>query len=324
MLRKDLSSLPKPKAEEGERPDANPRFAPKLVETWFSQLDKTPRPKAADTRLRNSQAGMCGRAIQYDVLEVEPSNPPTPADINRMGLGTMVHDVWQEVMKEAFLGCQTEAPVVFDEFDSSGHADLFMEGPSGVPDKEWRTVVELKTTGGYGFKMAIGARGPAEGPKLAHKLQAALNGVGLDADEIVLVYISLENLSVNELKRLLGCNPTEAFDYLRQFTAEWTYPREVFEPWAYQEMDRLNRTLLATNNGTLATRNTPELPSRGVITDPRTGAWSVQGANGAITEASTTWVCGYCRHRETCITDGMFGSIVHAKKEGDARDHEDI
>lgn len=310
-IKKDMSKVAAAAHDNtGEPPDSEPRYGPALAQAWFDQIDQTPKPHAFDTRLRNSDAGKCTRQIQYAVIGADKTEPMTPAGYWVTGLGTIVHERWQEAMLKAWPEAEAEVKVRYEDFESSGHIDLVIPAKrQGDGAKLTPTVsLELKTINGWGFKQAVGARGAAQGPRHSHKLQCALNAVAADADEMVIVYLAMENISPAELKRLLGREPSFEWDDYRKFTAEWSYTREQFEPWAEAEMKRMTRVLEFTDDKQLVPRFEPEMPAGARIVDPSKGTWQ-QVKDGSIVAAGSTWMCNYCSWRSRCIEDGPSGSL---------------
>ena len=196
--------------------------------------------------------------------------------------------------------------------DGSGHIDAVIRmlpvEVLGTPDpsRAYTIAYELKTVGGFGFKAAVGAarKGtPAEGPKAAHLLQAAINGRAVDADEVIVGYLAKECISANVARRF-GIT-----DDVGRFAAEWTLTREQYEPLADLEAERVAGILDLVDAGKLAARKSPEMPPGAEVTDPETGAWVVYvtQTHDGITdrvEADTgsTWECDYCSYQTLCAT----------------------
>lgn len=289
MALNDLSHLPraeKPQAE-GLAPDAEPRFVQLLVERWAETADND-KPRAFDdTRFRHSDAGKCARAVAYAALDLPSTNPMDLSGTWNTRLGTLIHEAWQEALAAKYPNADIEPKVRIGQ--GSGHID------ATVHEDDKTTVVELKTIGGFAFKMAVGERGAAQGPKSEHIIQAALNGAAVDADEVVIAYLSKEAISVNVAQR-------KGFDEIGRFCAEWTFTREQYEPIANEEIKRVTGILDLLDEGTLPKRTIPggELPPGHEITDPRTGQWRVE-RNGQVTDVGTWWACGYCRFQDLCV-----------------------
>lgn len=249
-----------------------------------------------------------------NVEAMRPTNPPSVADSFRMGLGTMVHEGLEPAIARAFPGAELEVAVdLRPDVDGSATMDVKLTEPDRISErtgKPYVTVIEIKSVNGYGFKLGVtNERGPAEGPKYSHKVQAALAGVALDADEIVIVWVSLECISVGMAAKYKL--PTEA----HRFAGEWRYDRETFEPWARREHTRVAKVIALLDEGQLAPRaiDDPEIPKAARIVDPKAkdgyGRWEVRDGEGAITQTGETWWCGYCWHRDRCVVDGGPGAV---------------
>lgn len=298
---KDHSALPREPG--GRTPDAEPWLAPRLAEAWAATLeDDTPPMASSEARIRHSWAGMCARAVGYHVTKTPVSEPLTVADHWRFGTGKVIHERWQAVVAEAFPEAEVEKKVVIDEIPSAGHIDLFLPSKSvhAAPGGDFdspSTAVELKTINGFGFKSSIGARGNAEGPRTSATVQGALNAHAAEADELKIVYLSLENLSPRELAKI-GVHEWQ------RFAAEWTIPQDEWRETAEVEIRRFKKILEVVDAGDLPPRAIPgDLPKGARITDPSKGTWVVASAEG-ITASGSTWQCAYCPFTSQCIKDG--------------------
>lgn len=312
-IRNDLSGLPTAESTEGEPPDANPRFIQLLVEQMRAdELAENPggKPTAFGTRIRHSDAGKCARALGYTAigLKGEPMDLP---GVWVTSLGRMLHERWQKVLLERdSLNVEVEVKLRIDGLDASGSSDARIEyDPSDTDGVRHRICYELKTTGGFGYKMKVGERGAPQGPDYSHKLQGALNAVADDADELIIGYLATEAISKPAAQR-------KHIGELTRFAAEWSYPREVFTPWAAVEQARMQGILDVLDSGFLPRRviPSPELPVGHEIVDPSTGAWAVikretrPNSVGVVQEmdmiqdTGTFWACGYCAHQKVCST----------------------
>lgn len=353
-LRADNSNIPRGNDNAGNPPDPTPRFGMALADAWY-ELDRAePHEKSrtdVERYVRLGWGGKCARDIGYRLLDVEPSNPPDIAGIWRMSLGTMVHEGLQDALVKSFPGAEIEK-VVGAEHDeimgipTSGRTDVFLvthdacsecdhptadhdkngcwvcpnnarcmiQYPENVPPK--RIAIEVKTINGFGFKMAVGARGTAEGPRSGAIFQAALNGRALQADEVVVIYLSLECLSDRELDSLVKKTGGEAAPH-RKFLAEWTWSMGALDELVDRELKRLGKiiemvdTYALDNNGDgevmgapLPPRSIPlEMPAKGRVVDPSKGTWQVE-VEGNVMDAGTVWFCNYCDYQKRCIADG--------------------
>lgn len=308
----------------GNPPDPHPRFGPALAEAWgeinaaeFHQKSRTD----VEHYIRLGWAGQCARSIGYKLMGTPATNPTDLAGYWRMGLGTMVHEHLQETLQKAFPGAEIEKVVdaSHDEImgvPTSGRTDVFI-----VDDEAGKRIcIEVKTINGFGFKMAVGARGVPEGPRSGALFQAALNGRAHGADEVVVLNLSLECLSDRELAALasrVGGEP----DSHRKFVAEWSYSMSELDEMVDRELARLAKIVTMTDARVEALENEPdpnadveaplpprsiplEMPARARITDPMKGAWQVV-ADGNVMDAGTVWMCAnYCEFRDQCVKDG--------------------
>ena len=291
-LARDLSTLPTEKSTKvANSPDPQPRFVHLLVaEMAAANIEAGPKSTAFGTRIRHSDAGKCARAIGYRAVGVADSDPMDLPGVWVTSLGTLIHEQWQEALRHAYPDALIEPKLGIEGLDASGHADAVVT----LPDR--KVLVELKTTGGFSYKMKVGERGTPEGPSYEHLLQAALNGVAVDADEIVIGYIATEAISRQAASR--KPHLTE----LSRFCAEWTFTREEFEPLAAMERQRLQGILDVVDGGELPKRiiPSPELPKRAEIVDPAKGRWEVRSADGAVEDMGTFWACTYCSFQSLC------------------------
>jgi hypothetical protein len=242
------------------------------------------KPKAFPTLFRHSDAGKCARALWYSASGVERSEVMDLPGEMVMWYGSTIHAEWQAALCEAFPGAEVEVPVRhhYDGTDPglcSGHVDAVIKAEFGT------VVVELKTKGGFGFNQAVGldrqryAMKEPNGPGAPAILQGSLNAMALDADVLVVGIIGLEAVS-RQLAGKLDISP-EA-----RIMAEWHYSREEYEPWACEELNRLER---------IATEVAENYPSsRVAVGDDFTKVRLDPNA------ARVDWRCTYCSYLDTC------------------------
>lgn len=298
---RDLSDLPRAKPQRsGLTPDPRPRFAQVLVEQWAAEKDDD-KPTALGTPFRHSDAGKCARAIAYTAAGVPRSDPMDLPGVWNTTLGTLIHDKWQAALQARWPDAEVEVTCRTQGADGSGHIDAVIRNTyTCVEDddhpRQWVTAYELKTVGGFAYKAAIGvqSRGkPAEGPKTEYLLQAAVNGLAVDADEVVVGYLAKECVSA-------GIAKSYGLDELGRFLAEWTFTREQYEPLALAEAERVAGILAMAQDGTLARRHVPHaMPRAAEIVDVARGGWVLE-SDGETTDAGSVWQCGYCNYRTLC------------------------
>lgn len=297
---------------EGLTPDEAPRFIGVLADAWReANEERSATHVSSGHAFRHSDAGKCARALSYKAAGIPQSDPMDLTGVWNVTLGQMLHDHWQEQLVRMWDFGEVDQAVMFggnqvaridvtveqecatEGVDSVGFIDAVLV-VTFVDDTTWTIAYELKSIGGFGYKAAVGKarRGsPAEGPKSEHILQGALNALAIDADELVIGYLSKECISAN-----VG----RGMDEMARFCCEWTFTREQFEPLARKEAERVGGILDLVKDGQLAARKMLELPPGAEITDPATGAWQQSAADGSILDAGTVWNCGYCSWKSLC------------------------
>lgn len=318
MIRRDLSHLPRADVSGGVPPDRDPFIGRAVAASWLLDNYSENKPHAVDgTKFRFSSAGMCSRSLAYYFTGEEPTNLPDSADAWRMGLGTLVHESVQDHFRDAsdawrpseingypvtHTEVQFEVAVHIPEISGSGSADMMIDYFSDEKHI-WRQVVELKTINGFGFKVsATGFKGPAQGPRLSHVQQAALCAYGLEANEMIICYVSMENVSPSLAKSY--CDDPE----FGRFTAQWSYDSRDILTTASNEMARIQKILRKVAVEDVSTVDREVYNDSGTlvtVSDPRTGAYQLLSDDGQIIDAGKSWSCGYCRFQDVCVkSDG--------------------
>ena len=303
-IKRDLSDLP----PAGLAPDPSPRFAGLLAEWWSTRPDDhVPSGKA----FRHSDAGKCARALSYRIAGIPCSDPMDLPGWHNVELGTLIHDAWQEALPAMFtveraqslfddrtvvdVQVAIEVGVEHEAIDSIGYVDAVVTVTFDGDHEPHVIALELKSVGGWKHKNAIGKarkNSPAEGPDTGHLLQAALNGLAVGADEVVVAYIAKECLSATQYRDA---------DPLARFVAEWAFTREQYVPLAERELERVAAVIALGSEGLLAPRKLPDMPPRSEITDPSTGDWE-QRIDGEVTDTGNAWACAYCPYQTVCLT----------------------
>jgi len=307
-IKKNLGDLPVVSTGNGVRPDTDPFIGRAIAKAWLDKNYQEGKAHAVEgSRFRFSMAGTCSRQLQYYINGEPVTNPPDAADAWRMGLGTMVHTAIQEYFEASMVNgvfdcnyyeVEMETKTSIPEISGSGHVDMFFTLFDKDSKPYRKVVVEIKTLNGFGFKVAAtGFKGPAEGPRRDHIKQAALSAYALDADDVIMCYVSMENVSPSIAGKY--CDDPE----FGRFTAQWTYSKAEWMPLAEAEIARVSSVLsqiddpsgglveptIENDNGLLVS-----------ITDPATGRWELMHEDTLI-DSGRAWQCGYCRYRDTCI-----------------------
>lgn len=232
-------------------------------------------------------------------------------------------DIWQAAVEEAFAGgfpvVEIEPRLVLEVEGrelASGYIDLrvhipeswhtfWVEAPSTVQGRwgQWagkKVVVELKTTGGFSFKIKVGERGSASGPDEGNLTQLALQVKASEADIGVVAYMATESISK-------GAAEKKGFEEEARFSAEWSYDAEDLVPIADKELERFAAIDGLLREGSMARRMFPssELPPGAEVVDPMPlknpskGRWE-QRVDGRLVDTGSWWACGYCSFQGEC------------------------
>lgn len=263
-----------------DHPVRSPLFTRVLFDAISEQYEAAgPKAKASETTFRHSDAGKCARALAYDVLDVERSDPMDLAGQWVTWLGSTLHEYLQGALMATYPGLvECEVRVRHGDL-TSGHIDAVVQHPM-----LGKVAYELKTKGSYGFDKAIGLRRKSwkqeapEGPGIGAKIQGALNATAIDADWLVIGVIGLEAVSKGMADKI-------GFNDLDRICGEWNYPRSEFGPWAEAELARLAELEKFTSVGAI--------PSGSYVGD--------EGQLVTIEKADRQkFPCSYCPHLTTC------------------------
>lgn len=298
----DLPSAPRP---EGKPPSRNNFVAEAVAQKWYDLYQESGK---VDLDLAIPDAGpyraswankRCDRDLYYALAGLPDSNELTIADHWRFGIGHIVHEALQDVVQQLFPDAQPELNIDLRKIGvpGSSHADLKFEYEGKA------TLVEIKSVGGFRFKAATTAfKGPPEGPSYGYIIQAGLSAWAEDCPQIVICYLSLENLS----PQLADFSDTEA----GRFAAEWHFSLEQLKPILEAEVERIQRVLADVEAGTPSPRalhDPYEVPEGAVVVDPNgprnRGRWQVR-LGETLSDHGETWICGYCNQRDRCTQDG--------------------
>lgn len=301
-INRSIADLPRADRPDGNPPSVNNFVAEAIADSWFAAyLERGEDQKGLAIPeagpYRGSMASKrCDRALYYGLADTPPSNPPGQADMWRMGLGSTVHLMLQDIADQLFPDAENEVKIDLRKIGipGSSHADIVMTHNGK------RTLVELKSINGFGFKMiATTFKGPAEGARFGDVMQGALAAAAYDCEQLVVAYLSMEVVSP---KMAESYSNTEA----GRFAAEWHYTIEELQPHIDAEKDRIARIIRDVEHGMPSRRLlvAPDYPEDAVVTSPEDGMWMVKGEGQAIEDTGDTWMCSYCWHRDICISDG--------------------
>jgi CRISPR/Cas system-associated exonuclease Cas4 (RecB family) len=301
-VKNDLSGLPPAEKPAGVPPVSDPQFVTAIADSWFEDYlvqGQHMRSKAReDLPYRASNTALrCDRQLYYAMSGVERP-VPNIADAYRMSLGTLVHAGLETSINKAFPNAEFEVEVDLTKIGVPGSAHADVVTYLDQTERKVDAVVEVKTVNGFGFKsMATDFKGPAQGPRSGHILQAALSALALDADRVVVAYLSMENLSPGMSKYVQSD--------IGRFAAEWHYTRDEYTALALREIDRINRVVNWLGVEDLIAPTTihdDTIPEGAYISDPERGMW-IKAENGQITDTGKVWFCDYCDFKDRCLAD---------------------
>lgn len=272
----------------------------RIAENWKEGSEAPYTPPSM--RWRGSWAGKCARNVAYDTLGVEKTNPPSLADHWRMGLGSVVHELLEPAVQkwvaDSGVHAEEEVSVTFDG-EGYGHVDLVLQTPEGKT-----IVLELKTINGFGFKQCVEND---EGPRHSHVLQGSLYASALNADLLVIGYLSMELISPYRAE-------AKGIDDVGRFAAEWHYTPDEFVPLAQKETFRLSgiaeqahETGVASSIVPRFSHSDPDIPFPAEVVDPSTGRWELREVDSdgsfRVMNSGRAWQCRYCDYQERCVED---------------------
>ena len=285
------------------------RYGPSLVDELIdSNRLRDQRAMAVPKRkFRASWSGGCWRQLAYRMADTEPTEPYDEAGLFRMHTGTMIHDALEAAAPDTFFANDveviTEKPVDLEPIGINGSAtgDITVVYNNDAGDTTYTVVIEVKTINGFGFKML-----DSEGPRYGHITQGALSAEAWNADELVILYVSMENISKGQAAK-------KGLDTYQTFLREFSFTPETWAPFYEAEKFRVAKVLEYLADGH-APGEVPTLihdADRGVImprgtkiTSQTTGTWATVDGDGTISRSGKTWVCQYCPFRTTCIDEG--------------------
>lgn len=274
-IQRDLSHLKSVKEVE----ERTAVYAKILVEEWarLAQERGTLKHAVEGTTMRHSMSGKCARQIHY-YLTVGDEGITNPFDLPAYwstGLGTAVHGWWQDALQRAFPQAELEKVVHLPSADSSGHVDAWLP--------EEKIAFELKSINGFGFKKI---QEDDNGPRYGDFVQACINAYALEAERMVLIYLSLEAISRQRAGK-------RNIDEVGRIAKEFHYTPDVFVKVAEKEIERW-QAVRERGADTPRAIPDPEVPVGSRVIDPTTGRLSSGGY---------AWQCAYCSYQDLCASE---------------------
>lgn len=310
-ITRDLSDLPRAVRSGGNPPlpEGKRQLLDQLAGGWIDDYEEQGLktrdlavPEAGPYRA-SFASSRCDRALHYNMAKVDKSNPPSIATYWVFQIGQMVHSLIERIAHRVFQHVESEVPVDLRPLGIPGSAsvDLVIYDE----DENVRANVENKSIGGYGYKMSVGSRGDAKGPRWGAVVQGALANRALNSPKLFLAYFATEGMSPAEAKR-------HDVDELGRIAALWEYDAEECNEIVVAEAKRIRAVIDMANLGILPPRelHDPDVIPGGTVRDPSRGMWVVADGNGQVAATGSTWMCAYCDFRDLCIADGEGGSTT--------------
>ena len=262
-----------------------------VADEWHSyklrqEEDEGPKPTAAGTLLRCSDAGSCERQRAFNAIQARPTEMRSSETMLAFELGNAIHASLQEMMLSLDgFDTQVEVPVDLSSMgvSLSGHCDGLMTNSDGRS-----MVVEIKTMSGYGAVRHFGGE-----PKREHVAQAALYAAGLDADGILIVYVAKEAA----YRKSAGVRPGEIAQWYYELDEE-VYPDESVRDVMQMELHRFARVQRSIERNQL-----PEPLVQDAENDYEMFRVDLPGPFGQPSKHHH-WECRYCVYNTACVELG--------------------
>lgn len=247
-----------------------------------------PRPTAAPSLFRGSDAMRCARDIGFRILETPEIVPVPPETLMAFDVGQRFHERIQQVAKNQMGAWEEVICDLRPEWEMSTHADLVYTVDddlrvTGTFDQNGiKVVVEIKSISGYGFLLATGQRkapsgGYEIGPKPDHITQAAFSAMGQDVDAkfIHMIYVDKDKGGIAEWMLPMDLPLTKRYEHLT--------PRQLAEA-DLTRMAGIGQRLFVDD----------ALPARHIP-----GVGRVENPPDADSK-DQPWNCRYCRYQPLC------------------------
>ncbi len=261
-----------------------------VTDEWYTyklrqEEEVGPKPTAANTLLRCSDAGSCERQRGFNAINAKPTEHRSAETMLAFELGNAIHESLQEMMLQLDgFNTAIEVPVDLSGWgvSLSGHCDAVITNSEGKC-----MVVEIKTMSGYGA-----VRHFVGGPKREHVAQAGLYAAGLDADAILIIYVAKEAA----YRKSLSVRPGQIMQWYYELDEE-VYPDESVRDVMQMELNRFARV-----ERELSKNRLPEP----LVQDEETLEMFRVDLPGPFDQPSKHhhWECRYCVYNSACVEHG--------------------
>jgi len=187
------------------------------------------RYKGKEHYFHASSAGLCLRKHYFGAVEQVEPVPPENISLSRLRLGDLVHGDIQESLKdfEKWAGLRKgsryviEDEIILEELNVRGHFDIL--------DLQKKKLVDIKTVGGYKWKMIFGRN--ASDAVENYKLQLGTYGLGIEKkynielNKMSLLFYKLGDPKATDMRELIV-----PLFYMQKAEEYWKYVNEKIEP----------------------------------------------------------------------------------------------
>jgi hypothetical protein len=255
------------------------------LEVWHNHQNKVrndqgPKPTAADTLFRCSDAGSCLRKRAFSALKMEETEAIGASTLLAFEIGNSIHDSIQEAFMADFgFECEVETAIDLTPHgvSLSGHTDGIITMPDGT-----KIILEIKTMSGFAAKLHFNGD-----PKREHVAQAGMYALGVNADAILLVYVAKEG------DFRAGIKPGMVQQWYFEMDQE-ALPYETVREIATAELDRFKMVEDALYAKVFPAALVPNDAGDLVLVDDPPD----YGSKGK------PWNCAYCQHNSLCRSLG--------------------
>jgi hypothetical protein len=154
------------------------------------------RYKGKEHYFHASSAGLCIRKHYFGSIEKIKPTPPEGVSLTRLRLGDLVHeDIQSSLNGDRYL---IEDEIILEDLNVRGHYDIL--------DRKKKKLIDIKTVGGYKWKMIFGR--DAKDSVENYKLQLGTYGLGIQKKydiklkEMCLLFYKLGDPKATEMREL--------------------------------------------------------------------------------------------------------------------------
>ncbi len=257
-----------------------------VLEVWHNvqiqrRAEEGPKPTAFGTVFRASDAGSCIRKRVFSAIDTLETEEIAPTSLLAFEIGNAIHESIQEALlrsTDVMLEVETPIDLSTEALSLSGHTDGIITMDDGT-----KIILEIKTMAGFGARQTFGGS-----PKREHIAQAGMYALGVEADGILLVYVSKETVFKTPIK------PGSVEQWYFGMDDE-ALPYESVREIAQIELDRFTDA-----NGIFDSGMLPEA----LVPNDAGELVRVDNPPGYMSKGIKPWNCAYCNYNSICRAVG--------------------